>query len=258
MTSLLLLLLLLLLLPITNGLIHGMSSITSRINRINRINSINSIDNGITYGADNFGDLMGGCETNVVVYGSFTPFERIIITANGNLQRIMSAYYGAPVTVNIIKSNPISDISLYKPKRHLNSNTTTTNSDTTTTTSNNDTTNNDDNTNNDDTTSSSSSSNKLLCVYDREVNLLMNNQIFCTAKSIIEIYDAELINAIEYKKIGIGQMFRYLGALPSFKLHAVGRKEDGSLWRDYSLFINGRIYCHFIEEFTNDIFNLVT
>ena len=244
MTSLLLLLLLLL--PIIDGLIHGMSRMTSRINSINSINSINrrsinminSIDNGIAYGADNFGDLMGGCETNVVVYGSFTPFERIIITANGNLQRIMSAYYGAPVTVNIIKSNPINNISLYKPKRHLNSNTTTT-SDTTT------------NTNND-------SNNKLLCVYDREVNLLMNNQIFCTAKSIIEIYDDELINAIEYKKIGIGQMFRYLGALPSFKLHAVGRKEDGSLWRDYSLYINGRIYCHFIEEFTNDIFNLVT
>jgi len=203
-------------------------------------------DNGITYGADNFGDLMGGCETNVVVYGSFTPFERIIITANGNLQRIMSAYYGAPVTVNIIKSNPITNMSLYKSKKNLNSTTTTTTSDTTTTTNNNNNTNNND------------SNKKLLCVYDREVNLLMNNQIFCTAKSIIEIYDDELINAIEYKKIGIGQMFRYLGALPSFKLHAVGRKEDGSLWRDYSLYINDRIYCHFIEEFTNDIFNLVT
>jgi len=203
-------------------------------------------DNGITYGADNFGDLMGGCETNVVVYGSFTPFERIIITANGNLQRIMSAYYGAPVTVNIIKSNPITNMSLYKSKKNLNSTTTTTTSDTTTTTNNNNNTNNND------------SNKKLLCVYDREVNLLMNNQIFCKAKSIIEIYDDELINAIEYKKIGIGQMFRYLGALPSFKLHAVGRKEDGSLWRDYSLYINDRIYCHFIEEFTNDIFNLVT
>jgi hypothetical protein len=32
---------------------------------------------------------MGGRETNVVVGGSFSPMERVAITANGNLQRIM-------------------------------------------------------------------------------------------------------------------------------------------------------------------------
>ena len=176
----------------------------------------------MTYGADNFGDVMGGCETNMIVGGSFTPLERIVITANGNLQRIMSAYYGAPVIVSIIKCDPIKDIKSYITDRRID-------------------TNNDDN---------------LLCVYDREVSLLMNNQIFCIAKGMIEIYDKDLIDAIEYKKIGLGQMFRYLGALPSFKLHAAGRKQDGSLWRDYSLYITGRINCHFIEEFTTSLFDL--
>ena len=184
---------------------------------------MNSNNNKVmTYGADNFGDIMGGCETNVIVGGSFTAIERIIITANGNLQRIMSAYYGAPVIVNILKCDPIEDISSYKNTKVLDTN----------------------------------HSNNLLCVYNREVTLLMNNQIFCTAKGLIEIYDKELIDAIEYKKIGIGQIFRYLGALPTFKLHAAGRKQDGSLWRDYSLYLNDKINCHFVEEFTTELFNL--
>jgi hypothetical protein len=188
-------------------------------------NEYNNIDikQSRTYGADNFGDLMGGCETNMIVGGSFTPLERIIITANGNLQRIMSAYYGAPVIVNILKCDPIEDITLYKNTKIYNDNT---------------------------------NKNTLLCVYDREVTLLMNDQIFCTAKGLIEIYDKELIDAIEYKKIGIGQIFRYLGALPSFKLHAAGKKQDGSLWRDYSLYLSDKINCHFVEEFTTNLFNL--
>ena len=37
----------------------------------------------------NVGDIMGGCETRVSVEGSFTPMERVVLTANGNLQRIM-------------------------------------------------------------------------------------------------------------------------------------------------------------------------
>lgn len=46
---------------------------------------------------------MGNFETDVQIQGEFSPFERVILTANGNLQRIMSAYYGAPVHVKINK-----------------------------------------------------------------------------------------------------------------------------------------------------------
>ena len=35
------------------------------------------------------GDIMGGCETSVSVAGSFSPMERVVLSANGNLQRIM-------------------------------------------------------------------------------------------------------------------------------------------------------------------------
>ena len=46
---------------------------------------------------------MGNFETDINIQGEFSPFERVILTANGNLQRIMSAYYGAPVHVKINK-----------------------------------------------------------------------------------------------------------------------------------------------------------
>lgn len=32
---------------------------------------------------------MNGCITDISVEGSFTPLERIVLTANGNLQRIL-------------------------------------------------------------------------------------------------------------------------------------------------------------------------
>lgn len=56
---------------------------------------------------------MGGRETDVLLNknddnNDFTPIERIILTANGNLQRIMSAYYGSKVTVEVIKCDRIS------------------------------------------------------------------------------------------------------------------------------------------------------
>lgn len=38
----------------------------------------------------------------------FTPIERIILTANGNLQRILSAFFNAAVTVKIIYNNVIT------------------------------------------------------------------------------------------------------------------------------------------------------
>jgi chorismate-pyruvate lyase len=52
----------------------------------------------------NFGDIMS--QTDTVVAGDFSPIERICLTANGNLQRILSAYFNQKVIVNIIENNP--------------------------------------------------------------------------------------------------------------------------------------------------------
>jgi hypothetical protein len=86
---------------------------------------------------------MGGCETKVYVGGSFTPMERIVITANGNLQRIMSAHYGAPVSVTVKKCDKIGTM-----------------------------------------------------LYDRQVDIMVGQKIFCEVVGSIEIYDPKCIEAI--------------------------------------------------------------
>ena len=39
---------------------------------------------------DNFGDIMSYKETLILFPDEFTPLERILLTANGNVQRILS------------------------------------------------------------------------------------------------------------------------------------------------------------------------
>jgi hypothetical protein len=39
--------------------------------------------------SQHFGDIMEGNSTGVVVMVDFTPLERVVLTANGNLQRII-------------------------------------------------------------------------------------------------------------------------------------------------------------------------
>ena len=146
-------------------------------------------------GENNFGDIMGGCETHVTVEGSLTPMERVVMTANGNLQRIMSAHYDAPVFVRVLKCD------------RLNSTT-----------------------------------------FGRHVDLVVNDRVFCTAIGTIELYSDECVQAIEEKNIGVGQLFRYLGVLPSFQLLKAGRETDGHLWREYELSCP-QLRCRFVETF---------
>jgi chorismate-pyruvate lyase len=151
------------------------------------------------YGQNNFGDLLGGCETRVDVgTGEFSPLERIVLSANGNLQRIMSAYFGLSVKVNILKCDKIGAME-----------------------------------------------------YDREVTLEVDNKVFCTAVGKITLLDEECIDAIESKNIGVGQLFRYLGLLPSFELLEAGRTEDGALWRRYTL-SSTKLACEFKETFNKE------
>ncbi|TPX46792.1 hypothetical protein SeLEV6574_g03034 [Synchytrium endobioticum] len=48
------------------------------------------------------GDLMSATETFLSLPDLFTPLQRVLLTANGNVQRIISSYYNAPVTVDIL------------------------------------------------------------------------------------------------------------------------------------------------------------
>ncbi|KAI8927581.1 hypothetical protein BC831DRAFT_451967 [Entophlyctis helioformis] len=54
-----------------------------------------------------FGDIMSSRETTTVLDGGFSPLERIVLTANGNLQRILSAYFNSKVTVDLVRNNQV-------------------------------------------------------------------------------------------------------------------------------------------------------
>ncbi|KAJ3083291.1 hypothetical protein HK102_001147 [Quaeritorhiza haematococci] len=48
------------------------------------------------------GDIMSSRQSNsTLLGGGFSPLERVVLTSNGNLQRILSAYFNAVITVDI-------------------------------------------------------------------------------------------------------------------------------------------------------------
>lgn len=71
----------------------------------------------------------------------------------------------------------------------------------------------------------------------------------------IEISDDACKSLISSGRVGVGQLFRHLGILPYFTLHAAGKTADGELWRDYELSCD-RFRCRFIEIFHPQLLTL--
>ncbi|KAJ2706866.1 hypothetical protein H4R19_004966 [Coemansia spiralis] len=56
---------------------------------------------------DHFGDVMSQRETSCMLPAVFrNPVQRIMLMANGNLQRVLSAYYNLPVSIEVLYSEP--------------------------------------------------------------------------------------------------------------------------------------------------------
>ncbi|KAJ1824718.1 hypothetical protein GGH91_001219 [Coemansia sp. RSA 2671] len=56
---------------------------------------------------NHFGDVMSQRETSCMLPAVFkTPVQRIMLMANGNLQRVLSAYYNLPVSVEVLFNEP--------------------------------------------------------------------------------------------------------------------------------------------------------
>jgi hypothetical protein len=150
-----------------------------------------------------FGDIMSHRSTMNGVDGDYSPLERIVITANGNLQRILSAYFNSNVTVNILKNERISV-------------------------------------------------EEIPLIFDRKVELVCFGMTKCIAESLITITDTTIIDLIVSKKVGLGQLFRYLNMLPEFTLLHVERLVNG-FSRTYLLKIQG-MECRIKETFPSDLF----
>ncbi|CAG8488620.1 6585_t:CDS:2 [Paraglomus brasilianum] len=162
---------------------------------------------------NNFGDIMTTKDTILHLPEGFSGLERICLAANGNLQRILSAWFNGAVTVQIVRNIPTStDLSNIGTNRN----------------------------------------GTILRRYNREVNLCCKGKVLCNATSDVVISDNKVVDLIENEGVGIGQLFRYLGKLPTFDLHFVGRTSL-TWWRLYTLRIAG-VSCRIKEVFPNGMF----
>jgi hypothetical protein len=151
-----------------------------------------------------------GGELNFRFNCNFTPMERIALTANGNLQRIFSSYYDAPIHVRVDSCvrrpplHPLPPPRQPQQQRHNNDN--------------------------HDSDNDNEEEDDEIAIWDRVVHLTLHNHTtLCKATSIIHVTSPSCIQLIESGSVGLGQMFRYLNKLPTFSLLDAGRRESDSI-----------------------------
>lgn len=97
--------------------------------------------------------------------------------------------------------------------------------------------------------------------YERAVQLFYKDQLICDVVGEIHVYDKECLEAIESKRVGVGQLFKFLGILPNFKLLQAGKvyhpnhPSKYSIWREYELDCP-KFFCRFEERFAPDFLDL--
>jgi hypothetical protein len=194
-------------------------------------------------------------------FGNFSPLERVLLTANGNLQRIISAYYDAQVSVEVVKcdrvvSDAVRGVSASTtfPTLATTTATTTTASDATTATP---------ATPVAATTAAPSAAvaaahtpTAVVATFDRKVRLLVGGTVFGTAESDVQLHTRAAEEAVSSGTIGIGQLFRHLDILPQFTLLDAGKHRDGRFWRRYKL-ASSVVSCTIHEQFDADVFTKV-
>ncbi|KAJ1678879.1 hypothetical protein EV182_003167 [Spiromyces aspiralis] len=138
------------------------------------------------------------------------PIQRIIITASGDLQRILSALYNHRIHVDIIYNEVV-------PSGTGSS------------------------------TNNAAAADTSLSI-DRQVNLICNSKIVCRATSAIKLISDRAKKLLLLQKVAIGQLFMQLGVNPEFNLLDLGFNQDTSFYRLYSL-SSSDVVCEIKEEF---------
>ncbi|CAG8625515.1 10598_t:CDS:2 [Acaulospora colombiana] len=130
--------------------------------------------------SNNFIDKISSRETSLILPDEFSGLERICLTANGNLQRILSAWFNKPVKIHVVKNIPIDNtnpvLKSFDNYEIIDNNC-------------------DDN-------------DPVLRRYDREVKLVCENKTLCNAFSDVIVRDKKVVDLIENEGVGLGQLFR--------------------------------------------------
>lgn len=158
------------------------------------------------------GDIMGGfsfLETKAPTslaeeFGVTNPMDRLLLTANGNLQRLISSYYDSPVSVSVKYCEPVEQD-----------------------------------------------------VWHRQVQLIVHNQVFCTATSTIVVHSNKYRDLVASGQVGLGQLFRLECVLPACNIQEARASPDGRLLeRTYTLQDPELCTCYIREEFVEDLWNI--
>ena len=151
-----------------------------------------------------------------------TPLERVMLTREGNLQQLISAYYDETVQVKVDRFDRIPTNAV--PTAFVRN-------------------------------QYPVDQSKVLANWDREVTMTIMSHDFCIATSNVQAHSTEVVDLLDNQAIGIGQLFKLLNLRPKFMLHDAGRNEDGGLWREYSLHCDGLVTCNIREDFTYEASN---
>ncbi|KAJ7043587.1 hypothetical protein C8F04DRAFT_943317 [Mycena alexandri] len=166
-----------------------------------------------------------------------TGLERVALSAQGDLQRVLSAFFARPIVIALIYShtftkrsqtdNTLIPLPLPNPA------------------------------------AIASASPESPIVQNRQVHLQCGGKLVCTATSTVRLTSSDAAHLFLEEKYAIGQLFAKLGVTPSFELLDVGiggqddamtvEKGFGSgpnLWRRYRLFVR-EVECEILEVFAS-------
>ncbi|KAF7308537.1 hypothetical protein HMN09_00702800 [Mycena chlorophos] len=166
-----------------------------------------------------------------------TGLERVALSAQGDLQRILSAFFARPIVIALIYSHTfekrldgtLSPLSLPNAA------------------------------------AVAAATPDAPLVQNRQVHLQCSGKVVCTATSTVTIYSARCAHLFLEEKFAIGQLFAKIQVTPTFELLDVGVGDLGDrdaekgvaqgprLYRKYRLSC-AEIECEILEVFARDMF----
>ncbi|KAG6886127.1 hypothetical protein C0993_002646 [Termitomyces sp. T159_Od127] len=173
-----------------------------------------------------------------------TGLERIVLSAKGDLQRMLSAFFARPITIATVYSSTFYYRNIHERPVPLTL---------------------------PNPTVVASASRDSPITQIRQVHLQCSNKIVCTATSTVCITSPTVANLFLVEKYAIGQMFSRMGKAPEFELISVGlgpvtdavttssqsekpHTTDEQLWRKYRLSVED-FECEILEVFpTREMF----
>ncbi|KAF5383543.1 hypothetical protein D9615_003746 [Tricholomella constricta] len=179
-----------------------------------------------------------------------TGIERIALSAKGDLQRVLSAFFARPISIALVYSNTFHHVCPSQPAVPLSL---------------------------PNPCAIASASRDLPIIQTRQVHLQCSGKIVCTATSTVRITSPECARLFLEEKYAIGQMFARMGKAPEFDLVSVGLgpvsddtttptektplkrsllggRQEQQLWRKYRLFVPD-FECEILEVFpSRDMF----